>query len=470
MPPNKPDAPVLAPQQAQSPESRAATPRQRTKDELAFLPAAIEIMESPASPAARAVALTMAAFFTIAVIWAIFGKVDVVAIAQGRIVPTGGVQTIQPLEIGVVRAIHVRDGQPVKQGEMLIELDPTESEVDKEQMQRERLAALIELARLRAYLRALDGKDPAFIAPEGSGESQIALQEQQLRSDIFAYQAQVASFEGEFARRVADREAIKAEIAKLKATIPLVQERDESLKSLTAGGNAPRRLWLEVHQVLIEQRQNVIIQGHRLAESEAGMQSMLKERHRVEAEAKRDALVKMVEAQDKAVAAELALRKAGQRELLRNLVAPVAGVVQQLAVHTVGGVVTPAQVLMVVVPADAPLEIEAMVQNKDRGFVEAGHPVKIKVEAFPFTKYGIVEGTLTHVSGDAVVIEEQKDQGPVYAARVALNSATIRVDGRDVPLGPGMAVTVEIQTGQRQIIEFVMSPLLRYKDESLRER
>ncbi|MDA0663407.1 MAG: biotin/lipoyl-binding protein [Proteobacteria bacterium] len=154
MPPNKPDAPVLAPQQAQIPESRAATPRQRTKDELAFLPAAIEIMESPASPAARAVALTMAAFFTIAVIWAIFGKVDVGAIAQGRIVPTGGVQTIQPLEIGVVRAIHVRDGQAVKQGEMLIELDPTESEVDKEQMQRERLAALIELARLRAYLRA----------------------------------------------------------------------------------------------------------------------------------------------------------------------------------------------------------------------------------------------------------------------------------------------------------------------------
>ena len=281
-----------------------------------------------------------------------------------------------------------------------------------------------------------------------------------MRADIFAYQAQVASFEGEFARRVADREAIKAEIAKLKATIPLVQERDESLKKLTADGNAPRRLWLEVHQVLIEQRQNVAIQGH----------SMVKERHRVEAEAKRDALVKMVDAQDKAIAAELALRKAGQRELLRNLVAPVDGVVQQLAVHTVGGVVTPAQVLMVVVPADAPLEIEAMVQNKDKGFVEAGQPVKIKVESFPFTKYGIVEGTLTHVSGDAVVVEEQQEQGPVYAARVALNSTTIRVDGRDVPLGPGMAVTVEIQTGQRQIIEFVMSPLLRYKDESLRER
>lgn len=468
MPPNKPSNPkVLATSADQDPEARAEAVTPRSKDEREFLPAALEILESPASPAARAVALTLTAFFTIALIWSIVGHVDVVAVAQGRIIPTGGVQTIQSLEIGVVRAIHVRDGQAVKKGDKLIELDPTESEVDKEQMERERMAALVDLSRLEALLRALFGKEPNFAPPKGADPSLIALHRQRLRSDIFAHQAQLASFEGEFARRVADREAIKAEIAKLKATIPLVEERDTALKGLTEKGNAPRRLWLEVRQTLIEQRQNTVIQRHRLTESQAGMISAQKERRKIEAEARRDALAEMVEAKDKAIAADLALRKALQRETLRHLIAPVDGTVQQLEIHTVGGVVTPAQPLMVLVPADAPLEIEAMVLNKDKGFVEAGQIVEIKVESFPFTKYGTIDGVLKHMSGDAIVDEEL---GPVYASRVSLDRAFITVDGEDIPLGPGMAVTVEIKTGKRRVIEYIISPLLRYKDESLRER
>ncbi len=162
-----------------------------------------------------------------------------------------------------------------------------------------------------------------------------------------------------------------------------------------------------------------------------------------------------------------ALRKAPKREDQQHLVAPVDGVVQQLDVHTVGGVVTPAQPLMVVVPADAPLEIEAMVLNKDKGFVAAGQVVEIKIESFPFTKYGTIDGSLSHVSGDAI---QDEDLGPVYTARVAMDKTTIQVEGDTTPLGPGMAVTVEIKTGKRRVIEYVISPLLRYKDESLRER
>ena len=197
------------------------------------------------------------------------------------------------------------------------------------------------------------------------------------------------------------------------------------------------------------------------------MISARKERRKIEAEARRDALAEMVEAKDKAVAADLALRKALKREDQQHLVAPVDGVVQQLDVHTVGGVVTPAQPLMVVVPADAPLEIEAMVLNKDKGFVAAGQVVEIKIESFPFTKYGTIDGSLSHVSGDAI---QDEDLGPVYTARVAMDKTTIQVEGDTTPLGPGMAVTVEIKTGKRRVIEYVISPLLRYKDESLRER
>ena len=159
--------------------------------------------------------------------------------------------------------------------------------------------------------------------------------------------------------------------------------------------------------------------------------------------------------------------KAARRRAVQRLVSPVDGVVQQLAVHTVGGVVTPGQQLMVVVPRDAPLEVEAWVENKDVGFVRPGQPVEVKVETFPFTRYGTVAGRVTGLSRDAVSVERL---GLVYAARVSLDRSAVRVEERDVALAPGMAVTVEIAIGRRRVLDFFLSPLLRRTHESLRER
>jgi hemolysin D len=161
------------------------------------------------------------------------------------------------------------------------------------------------------------------------------------------------------------------------------------------------------------------------------------------------------------------LVKAENRSRLMRLTAPVAGSVQQLAVHTVGGVVTPAQALLVIVPGDNPLEIEAFVENKDIGFVRTGQTAEVKVETFPFTKYGTLPGKVVQVSSDAI---QDEKRGLVYAARVKLDKATLDVDGKTVNLTPGMAVTVEIKTGKRRIIEYFLSPLMQYKAESLRER
>ena len=159
--------------------------------------------------------------------------------------------------------------------------------------------------------------------------------------------------------------------------------------------------------------------------------------------------------------------KAEDRGRLLRLTAPVGGTVQQLAVHTVGGVVTPAQPLMVIVPGDNPLEVEAFVANKDIGFVRNDQVAEIKVETFPFTKYGTLPGKVMQVSGNAI---QDEKRGLVYAARVKLEKATLNVDGKTVNLSPGMAVTVEIKTGKRRVIDYFLSPLLQYGDESLRER
>ncbi len=175
----------------------------------------------------------------------------------------------------------------------------------------------------------------------------------------------------------------------------------------------------------------------------------------------------LAEAERKAASLTQERVKADSRQRLMTLVAPVDGTVQQLAVHTVGGVVTEAQVLMVVVPTDEALEVDAFLENKDIGFVRAGQEAVVKIETFPFTRYGTVAATVAHVSDDAIADEKK---GLIYSARARLARTSIRVDERMVNLSPGMAVTVEIKTGQRRVIEYFLSPLLQYQDESLRER
>lgn len=440
----------------------------RGRDEREFLPAALEIMETPASPAARWTIIVLAAFFSIAVAWSVIGTIDVVAVAQGRVVPAGGVKQIQPLEIGVVRAIHVKEGQHVAAGDVLVEIDPTESEVDRGQLTQELMTGAIELARLHALVARLDGRAGAVLRPpEGADPVLVRLHEQRLETDSAAHEAQLASLDAELSRRIAERQSTVAEIEKLEQTLPLIAEREQSLASLVKKGVSPKPNWLEVKTLLIETTQNVAIQRHKLLEAEAGMEAAVKERNRAQAEAKKDALAQMLEARNRYDQAALALRKAEVREELRTLRAPVGGVVQQLQIHTVGGVVQPAQPVMVLVPDDAPLEISAMVLNKDKGFVRDGQEAEIKVESFPFTKYGTIQGVVRHVSGDAI---QDENLGLVYETRVDMRTSSIHADGEEIPLAPGMNVTVEVKTGDRRIIEFLISPLLRYQDEALRER
>lgn len=461
-------APDKPQQQPQPPQPPPAKKKSISGQEREFLPAALEILETPANPIGRAVALSLAAFFVIAVTWASIGEIDIVAVAQGRVVPHGGVKHIQPREIGNVRAIYVTDGQHVEAGELLIALDPTDSEVDRDQLERERIEAVVEVARLTAYIRGLRGLPPDYAPPlEGVDPAIISMHRNRLESDLAAFEAQIASLDSELSRRIADREAIQAEIAKLDALIPLLAEREESLRQLLEKGHTPKPVWQEAKTILIETRHDRTIQGHRLAEAESGMDAAVKERNRVVADLLRQAYAELAEARKNLAQSDLALRKALKREELHNLRAPVSGVVQQLAVHTVGGVVQPAEPLLVIVPDDADLEIQVSVLNKDAGFVEEGDEAEIKLEAFTFTKYGTLDGLVRSISSDAV---EDENLGFVYDTRITLNSEFIFADGRNVKLAPGMAVTAEIKTGKRKIIEFLLSPIQRYQAEFGQER
>jgi hemolysin D len=459
----------------------------RAKEELAFLPAALEIVATPPSPIGRAIGATIVALFCVAIVWAGFGRVDVVASASGKIVPSGRVKLIQPFETGVVRAIHVRDGQSVKAGDPLVELDPTITAAEQEHIRSDLIAAQLEVARLRAALS--DGDDPqqAFDPPAGASPELIAMQRRFLAKQTEEFRAKLAALERQRAQKEAECGTVAATIGKLEASQPLIAQRVDILKTLTDKGLGSKLTYLEAEQALVDNQQELAVQKSRLEEAKAALAAITESQAEQAAEYRRKLFGELADAERKAAGLSDDLVKAEQRTKLQLLTAPVDGTVQQLAVHTVGGVVTPAQQLAVVVPSDAVLEVEAMVPNRDIGFVHAGQEAQIKVDTFNFTRYGLLHGRVLSVSHDAVSRDSSPDQtkdrassGEVtpepngqdlsYVARVSLDRSQIPVDGAIANLSPGMAVTVEIKTGARSILSYLLSPLARHQHEALRER
>jgi hemolysin D len=420
--------------------------------------------------------------------WASLGTTDIVATAPGKIVPSGRTKLIQPFETGVVRAIHVQDGQSVRAGEVLIELDPTMNEAELGHFRSDLTSAQLDIARLRAALAGHPDPLQDFHPPNGAGATLVEMERQFLISQSTEQNAKLAEIDRQRAQKEAERATITVTTEKLKATIPLLQQRVDVRKYLTDKELGSKLQYLTDLQDLVGQQQDLLVQQSRYREADAAVAALVETREKIQSEYRRTLFDELAKAEQKAGGLVEDIKKAEERTKLQLLTAPVDGTVQQLAVHTVGGVVTPAQVLAVVVPVESRLEIEAMVSNRDIGFVHAGQRAEIKIDTFNFTRYGLLHGTVLSVSQDAIVRDKPLDksgektpgaeiassepngQEMNYAARVSLDRAQMQVDDRLVNLSPGMAVTVEIKTGSRRIIGYLLSPVLEYKQESLRER
>jgi len=332
------------------------------------------------------------------------------------------------------------------------------------------------------------GRGPlaAFHPPEVANPPLVAIQRQFLLAQVTEHKAKIAALDGQRAQKEAELATITATVNKLEAIIPTIEERVNIRKSLSEYSS--RLQYFEVLQQLTESQQERLVQKSHLKESRAAIAAIIETRGQTKAEYRRTLFGELTEAERKAAGLAADLSKAEQRTKLQLLAAPVSGLVQQLAVHTVGGVVTPAQSLMVIVPSDSQLEIEAMVSNHDVGFVHAGDEVEIKVDTFDFTRYGLLHGQVLSISSDSIVRDtssdksndkqpgapnatsEPKGQELTYAARISVDRSQMQVEDKMVSLSPGMAVTAEIKTGSRRIISYLLSPLMKYKQESLRER
>ncbi len=439
-----------------------AGPRRMT-DEVAFLPAALSLQETPVHPAPRRLAWGLMALFVMALLWSIIGKVDIVAVAPGRIIVSDRTKVIQPLEASVVKRVLVKDGDRVQAGQVLVELDPTMATADKTSVQEQLNAAISEEMRTAALLKAMNsGKAPTLDKKKADPAIQALLQ-----SEWQDISAKLAKFDAEIIRRQAEMATVRETIAKLEATVPMAQNREQDFKRLVTEGFISNHATQDKTRERVELERDLATQRAKLVEAQSTLKETQQSKTAYQAETRRQLNDRNAQAATKHQQLQADHSKASQRERLTQLTAPVSGVIQQLAIHTAGGVVTSAQPLMIVVPDSALVTAEVTVANQDIGFVNAGQAAEVKLETFPYTKYGTVAAKVDVVTADAVTDEKK---GSYYPAILTLSQKDMDIDGKRIALSPGMNITAEIKTGQRRVIEYLLSPVQRAGSESLRER
>lgn len=410
------------------------------EDEANFLPAVLSLQERPISPGVRLTAKVLMALVGIGLLWALLGKMDIVVNASGKVIPSSRTKSIASVEVSAVRAIYVQEGQFVKAGDVLVELDASSADADYLKASRGAVEAGLQMARSAAMMKAIEeqGK-PSLPAISNIPDELVGETEAHLRKQGEEFRAKLARLDGE--------------ISRYTQNLKLATKRANDYRILAKEHDVSEHAWLEKEQARVD------LQGQ-LSDAKNQRASLIAQTHKESWDAYVDGRKNLSSNKQEAQRAEA-------RSKLLRLTAPVDGTVQQLTVHTVGGVVPAAQQLMMIVPSQSQVEVEAFVESKDIGFIEEGQRASVKIEAFDYTKYGTVPAKIIHVSKDAIVDEKK---GLLYSTKVLLDKADINIQGKPTPLLPGMSATVEIKTGDRRIIEYVLSPLVRHQREALSER
>ena len=455
--------------------------RKLAREKLAFLPAALEIQAAPPPTWSRSLLWGISALILIVILWASWAEIDIIATAQGKIVPSGQVKVIQPFETGVVKTIFIKEGQQVKAGDKLIALDSTSNQADADRLQNEWQSNNNDLARLKAFLAKLSSSNVDFnknthatakvneaAKATNATETKLPLNQQLLLDSSWQeYQSKLDSFISEIVKLKAEKKAININVIRLTKTLPLVTEQVESLASLLTESLVARNQYLELEKQRIEQAETLNLEHANVEQISASIIAAQQNLKAYRSEIKRNTLqeVNQLTRQNESLKQELT--KAKRLTELRILTAPVDGVVEELSIATIGGIVTPAQEILKIVPNGQILEVDAGLLNKDIGFVHTGQVAEIKIDSFPFTKYGVIDGEVTDISADAI---EHEQMGLLFPLKAAIDTDKINVDGKWVKLKSGMSVTVEIKTGTRRLMEFLLAPLMRGVSEGARER
>lgn len=453
--------------------------------EYEFLPPVLEIEETPHSPLSRVLIWIILIIVILTFLWSYFGHVDEVAVAQGRVIPDGKIKVIQPIEIGVIRAIHVKEGERVKEGQLLIELDPTIKEADvastiktlsihrsdKERLMEELNGEVKKTGNRQGAIG--DGTTAVNHQPSVFSKNKYEKQEAKEISELqkklkYARESEYKAREEALKLIIAQKEnalhAAEATLTKLEKTYTILKEQEAAYKNLYEQGYLAKMELLDKQRDLYSTEHELEAQKKIADQTRNGLEEAKKNLDALKMEREKGILGEIFEREKSIAAMEGEAVKAKKRYEFERITSPVDGAVHGLSIYTIGGIVTPAQPIVTIVPEGTPLIIEATVLNKDIGFVKVDQEAEIKLDTFPFQKYGTIKGKVVSVSPDAF---DDEKLGPVYRMRVELEKLNMVVDGKNASISPGMTATVEVKTGKRRIIEFFLSPVIKYADESL---
>jgi hemolysin D len=476
------------------PSETVKAPRRSATGDNEFLAPALEILESPPSPVRVALIWIICALVAVSLAWAYFGRIDIIAVAQGKFQPTGRVKVIEPLETGKVTAIYVANGARVAAGDVLVELDRSSAEADEREALAGLASARAEAARravaiAAAQTRQIDAVPP--IAWRDDVPSPLREREERvLAADLGQLAANLASLEAQRAQKQAERDKLAQTIETQKNLVATLQQRVDMRQSLVESKSGAKAAVIDAMETLQYQLTQLAMQEGQLASLNGALDVAAKDAEKASKSFISDNAEKLDEAQRQADDLEQKLAKARAAIDHLTLRAPISGIVQASAVTTIGQVVTSGQEVMRVVPDDAGLEIEVYVLNKDIGFIKSGQPAVVKIESFPFTQYGTIGAHVTRVARDAIPEPDagllegdparaansatfagaQRTQNLVFPVTLQPDATTMQIDGQLFQLTSGMATTVEIRTGTRRILEYVFSPLVEVGASAMRER
>jgi hemolysin D len=508
---------------AVTPRSPPPAPRVVSGRDREFLPAALEILETPPPPLPIALIGTICLFALVMLLWSFVGRLDIHAVAPGKIETAGYSKVIEPLEPGKVAAIHVQAGQSVKAGDLLFELDPAEAAADARSAEDALNANLAEIERRRYVIDHVrvaqaeemreigqrDGADNAQavaspvekladrsdlkIAWDESLPDAFRLREEAvLRADLVHLSDTLGALDKQMAQKLATQKRLDMSIAFQHTLMDTLNQRVSTRQqSFDLQVGTKINLYDAKEQLERSQAQLASDEGQ-LIETDAALKELQSEKAKTVSQFIADNQNKLAEVSRKADEMRQALAKATARLARTKLRAPIDGVIQQTAVTTVGQVVTIGQRLAVITPAGGKLQVEALVSNVDVGFVKPGQVAVIKVDAFPFTRFGVLHGKVVKIASSAIAEQDAKraladatatantastpavvpgqPETFVFPVTVALDEASINAAGAVIPLTPGMTATIEIKTDSRRVIDYLLSPLAKITSEAARER
>ena len=464
------------------------------RSDYEFLPAALSILEIPPSPVSMGMIKTICALTTVLLLWMIFGKIDIIAVAQGKIQPSGRVKTIQPLEAGRVSAIRVRNGQHVSRGEILIELDPAEAIAEERGSKAEYFAFRAETLRRRTALnivsRGMFDRNEKIKWPDLIPPKIQTREDHVLEGDIEQIKSSIQSFDAQINQKENEKKRLEAQIASQESLIGTLKQRVDMRKGLLARGSTSKAAVIDAMESLQTQETTLAGQKGQLNETKAALIVLQKDKEKTIKTFIAENQQKASESERQADDLEQKAIKAHVKTDHMSLKSPVSGMISGLTVTSKNQVVQSGEELMRIVPDDTPIEIEAYVENKDIGFIKEGQEAVIKVESFPFTRFGTINAVVKHVSHDAIPEPDastaegvparskkdyffgggQRAQNLVFLVNLDTSQNYMPINGIKVPLSSGMAVSVEIKTGKRRIINYIFSPLVEVSSRAMIER